>query len=94
MSAATKVKDSVKKSKSKVKGTGRDAKGRFKAGAGAAIGDTHMQAEGMTDQGVADVKKTAVKAKAGTAKAAAKTQDTAKRVAVSTKKKAKTAAAK
>jgi len=35
MSAASKVKDVAKKAKGKVGGAGRDAKGRFKAGAAA-----------------------------------------------------------
>lgn len=35
MSAASKVKDVAKKAKGKVGGVGRDAKGRFKAGAAA-----------------------------------------------------------
>jgi uncharacterized protein YjbJ (UPF0337 family) len=85
MSAASKVKDTAKKAKSKVVGTGRDAKGRFKTGVGTAAGDTRTQAEGTADPVIGKVKKTA--GKAGTAP-----QGTAKRTAVGAKKKAKPAA--
>lgn len=85
MSAASKVKVAAKKAKGKVGGAGRDAKGRFKTGDGAAVGDTRMSAEGTADQVIGKVKKTA-------GKAGAAIQGSAKRAAVGTKKKAKPAA--
>jgi uncharacterized protein YjbJ (UPF0337 family) len=84
MSAASKVKDAAKRDKGKAGGAGRDAKGRFKAGVGAAIGDTRTQAEGMAEQVVGGVKKTA--GKAGVAP-----RGSVKRAVVGAKKKVKAA---